>query len=439
MQVASERLIGRLGEPLRRPPMPTASSLQPDLSTAAAVLRGATRGLAAEQGGFRAAELWRLDDEAKTLRLAERWGADDADHDRLTVRLLANATADVAALAGGAVALESAEEIATWDLHEAHAGAALCLPVASATTIHGVMWLFADHALAMSDEMVELAEVVAGRLALEIENAELGSGKAEADQATTVGELASELVEPFERSLTVAAESMPTALPLPGSAFVAPVEAAGWTEPHADGLSLAGCWELEDGRLLSVAAAAIDSPESTEASQRAAIDWLGAEAPVLAKLADDAGDLMTWLNRGLIESPLAGEGLAATVALVDAPEDAEGGVGGIGTYAVAGPTVGLNVRAATTESHAGDLVPLGWSEPDAAYAPRPFELAVRQRLVLVAGDPRLTSPLLERQLGDAFRAATADAHREMTPERCLRRVERSGVDEAWAAVAIRRI
>lgn len=406
------------------------------------VLRGAAKGLLCESGGFEAAELWLLDEATRELRLAGRWakeGAMFAAEPRTARRLLADAPADVAALAGGAVVLEDHAEAAGWDLHVLEAGAAIGLPVSSDTTVHGVLWLVRAVPIAIRDEAVELAEIVAGRLALEVErnlerNARTVAAPKPAARAKT---------EPTMPGSSEPADEVAISLPsvdlrFPPAASVQPVDAAAWTAPHVAGLASAACWEIADERLLALSVAAIDSPESTTASQRAAVEWLMDEARMIADRAGDAGLLLTLLNRRLLDSPLAGEGLAVAAAMIDAPEDADAGLGGVGTYAVAGPTVALSVRAAATETHAGDLVPLGWSEPEAAYAPRPFELAIRQRLVLAAGDPRLTSPLAERRLGDTFRAATADAHREMTADGSLRRLATSGSEDVLAAVALRR-
>lgn len=392
------------------------------------VLRGAARGLC---GGFQAAELWLLDDASRSLRLVARWelkGSTLAGGAANASRALAEAPADVAALAGGAVVLEDPAEAAGWDLHT-RAEAAVCLPVSSDSTIHGVMWLLGETPRVITDEAVELAEIVAGRLALEVERA--------TPEAATPARKRPVPAKPKQEAANTPTET-PTSFQLATSLEVAPMEAAAWSAPHTEGLSAAGCWELNDGRLVALAAAAIDSPESSTATQRSAVEWLMEEAPLLAARAEDAGLLLTLLNRRIQDTPLAGEGLAVSAAVLDAAEDADAGLGGRGTYAFAGPTVALSVRAAMTESFAGDLVPLGWTEPQSAYAPRPFELAVRQRLVLTAGDPRLTSPLAERRLGDIYRAATADAHREMTADGCLRRLMTGGLDDVLAAVAVRR-
>lgn len=404
---------------------------------AQAVLRGAAKGLCYEQGGFQAAELWLLDDASRSVGLVARWSSKIsslAARPTITRRQLADAPAEVAALAGGAVVLETSRDALAWELNSPALGAAICLPVASDATIHGVLWLLADAARKIPDEAVELAEVVAGRLALEVErNADCGLGIA--DSVTVSSKTAS------IKNTAVEPAQAPLEAPVHASQFavVAPVEAAAWTASQAGGLAAADCWELPGGRLAAIAVAAIDSPDSTQASQCAAVEWLMAEARELAPKTSDAGLLLTVLNRRLLESPLVGEGLAVTAALMDAPEDADAGIGGVGTWAFAGPTVSIAVRASSTSTHVGDLVPLGWSEHEAGYASRPFELAVNERLVLTAGDPRLTSPLTERRLGDVYRAATADAHRGMTPEGCLRRLATSGNDDVMAAVALRRV
>lgn len=425
-------------KPLIKPSPPTASAATPMSSIdrlkpiAGAVLRGAARGLS---GGFQSGELWLLDEATKSLRMVARWSERECSPDNRR-RELATAPADVAALAGGAVVLEDPTEMLGWNLHAPEAAAAICVPVASDSTIHGVMWLLGDTPRVITDEAVELAEVVAGRLAHEVE-AHVDGGKWADEQPAPTPEN-SKTNRPKTTAGRSAATARPATLSLSPSPIVPPVDSAAWSAEHTQGLSAANCWELSDRRMLALAAAAIDSPDSTTASQRSAVEWLMSEAELVAEKAGDAGMLLTLLNRRLQSSPLAGEGLAVAAAIVEAPEDADAGLGGVGTWAFAGPTIALSIRAAATETFCGDLVPLGWTEPESAYAPRPFELAIRQRLVLTAGDPRLTSPLAERRLGDAYRAATADAHREMSAEGCLRRLVGSGTDDVFAAIALRR-
>ncbi|MGL5095542.1 MAG: GAF domain-containing protein, partial [Planctomycetia bacterium] len=123
-----------------------------------AVLRGAAKGLA-----FEAAELWLLDDATKRLRRRAAWQDGDRDVAGAPQRVLVDAEADLAALAGGAVVLEDRATTRRWRLHRS-AGAAVGVPVSSDLTIHGVLWLLCDSAREFGDGEVELIEVVAGRL-----------------------------------------------------------------------------------------------------------------------------------------------------------------------------------------------------------------------------------------------------------------------------------
>ena len=219
-----------MSQPLTRPregstaaPLSKNDTLGP---VARAVLRGAARGLCYERGGFQAAELWLLDNASSQLNLAARWARPEsrlADEPNDRRRPLADAPADVAALAGGAVVLEAGEEARAWDFHSP-AGAAIGVPVSSDSTIHGVLWLLSDAEMTIADEPVELAEVVAGRLALEVE-AKGGHETLDAPQP--------ESTRPIEPDPTEAAPTM-------AFASARPVEVAGWSAQRADGLAGSG-------------------------------------------------------------------------------------------------------------------------------------------------------------------------------------------------------
>ncbi|HEV3020984.1 MAG TPA: SpoIIE family protein phosphatase, partial [Pirellulales bacterium] len=128
----------------------------------AAVLRGG-----AEAIGCHAAALYLLDEATSELKLRSSW---NLPPDRLTAgaRPLARATADLEALAGHAVVLEEAQSFQNWNPPEAFA-AAVCVPVSSSRTPLGTFWVFSRHARTFSDREVQIAEVVAGRLASDLE------------------------------------------------------------------------------------------------------------------------------------------------------------------------------------------------------------------------------------------------------------------------------
>lgn len=109
-----------------------------------------------------------LDDATAELRSA----ADYGDHPRRQSQSLRDAVADVTAMSGGAVVLEDAEMLAEWDVMRP-CRSAVCVPVASDTTIHGTLWLYDRRERSYADHELALIEIVAGRLAVEIERRRL--------------------------------------------------------------------------------------------------------------------------------------------------------------------------------------------------------------------------------------------------------------------------
>ena len=153
--------------PAARPELPVEESPVHDARRAkldlrmSAVLRGAARGY-----GYQAAELWLLDDSTRRLTRRIAWGV--GAQENAPARMLEEADADVAALAGGAVVLECRDSIREWPVPR-RATAAACLPVSSDQTIHGVLWFYSDQERDLNDMELEILEIVAGRLAIEIE------------------------------------------------------------------------------------------------------------------------------------------------------------------------------------------------------------------------------------------------------------------------------
>ena len=90
----------------------------------------------------------------------------------LAPRPLEDAVADVEALAGHAVVIENTELRSHWRVPHA-CQAAMCVPVATATTILGTLWMFRKFAADFSLEEQNLAEITAGRLASDLDRAVL--------------------------------------------------------------------------------------------------------------------------------------------------------------------------------------------------------------------------------------------------------------------------
>ncbi len=127
-----------------------------------AVLKGG-----AEAIGCHAAGLYLLDEATSQLKLRACWGLPRA---RLAApaRPLRGAVADLEALLGSAVVLENAEMMAPWHAPEQFA-AAICVPLSSATTILGTLWIFSRRPRHFNDRHTNLAEIVAGRIAADLE------------------------------------------------------------------------------------------------------------------------------------------------------------------------------------------------------------------------------------------------------------------------------
>lgn len=113
------------------------------------------------------AGLYLLDDATTQLKLRAAWGL-PASRLAEPARPLTQSAADLEAMAGHAVVLESREELESWSVPEP-CSAALCVPVSSSTQILGTLWVFDDRPRPFDERQVGLAEVVASRLALELE------------------------------------------------------------------------------------------------------------------------------------------------------------------------------------------------------------------------------------------------------------------------------
>jgi putative methionine-R-sulfoxide reductase with GAF domain len=121
----------------------------------------------AEAVHCQAAALYLLDAATTTLKLRTVWGLPER---KLLepARELAGALADLEALLGHAVVLTDSAMQRYWHAPES-AAASVCVPVSSPTTPLGTLWIYSDAPRDFSDHETNLIEVVAGRLAAELE------------------------------------------------------------------------------------------------------------------------------------------------------------------------------------------------------------------------------------------------------------------------------
>ncbi len=125
---------------------------------------------AATSIGCHAAALYLLDDATSQLKLRAAWGI-ARDRFLVPARPLRGAVADLEALVGHAVALEDAHLLPAWKPPEdfADCASAVCVPVSSPTCPLGTLWVYSREPRSFTDEHTNLVEIVAGRIAADLE------------------------------------------------------------------------------------------------------------------------------------------------------------------------------------------------------------------------------------------------------------------------------
>ncbi|MDR1958619.1 MAG: GAF domain-containing protein [Planctomycetaceae bacterium] len=118
-----------------------------------------------------AASLYLLDHETSYLKLRSCWGISP---ERLLAppRPLNTSLSDLEAMLGHAVILNEEFLYEKWNTPEAFE-TSVCVPISSTTTIHGTLWFFAANKRSFSDTELGLMEIVAGRIAVELERTAL--------------------------------------------------------------------------------------------------------------------------------------------------------------------------------------------------------------------------------------------------------------------------
>jgi serine phosphatase RsbU (regulator of sigma subunit) len=120
-----------------------------------------------ESIGGTAIALYLLDEATTELKMRCMWGL---PFDRLTApaRPLKGAVADLEAMLGHAVVLDDERVMRMWHTPEDFP-LAICVPVSTPTTLLGTLWIFADEKRDVTDRETNLLEIVAGRIATDLE------------------------------------------------------------------------------------------------------------------------------------------------------------------------------------------------------------------------------------------------------------------------------
>jgi hypothetical protein len=115
-----------------------------------------------------AAAMYLLDEETTLLHLRSSWGLSRKSV-KASARELESATADLEALVGHAVVLENDSLFELWNVPESGFASAVCVPISSPTTLLGTFWMYCSTARDFTDCETNLIEILAGRLAVELE------------------------------------------------------------------------------------------------------------------------------------------------------------------------------------------------------------------------------------------------------------------------------
>ena len=121
----------------------------------------------AEAVGCHAAALYLLDEATTQLKLRSCWGL---PIDRLIAppRRLEGQLADLEALLGHCVVLNEPDMMFHWKPPEDFPSA-VCVPISTPTTVLGTLWLFCNESRDFNDRQTNVIEVIAGRIAADLE------------------------------------------------------------------------------------------------------------------------------------------------------------------------------------------------------------------------------------------------------------------------------
>jgi phosphoserine phosphatase RsbU/P len=114
-----------------------------------------------------AAGVYLLDEATTELKLRCSYGL-PADRLAASARPLQGALADLEALLGHAVVLDDDSVMPMWNVPE-NFPTAVCVPISTPTMLLGTLWVFSNEKRGVSDQETNILEVIAGRIASDLE------------------------------------------------------------------------------------------------------------------------------------------------------------------------------------------------------------------------------------------------------------------------------
>ncbi len=128
-----------------------------------AILRAGVEAVGADAAG-----VYLLDEATTCLKLRCVWGL-PIQKLAAPPRPLRGALADLEALLGHAVVLDDLARMPSWQSPEKEFGAAVCTPISTETTLLGTLWVFSKQPRDFTSQQTNILEVIAGRIAAELE------------------------------------------------------------------------------------------------------------------------------------------------------------------------------------------------------------------------------------------------------------------------------
>jgi serine phosphatase RsbU (regulator of sigma subunit) len=338
-----------------------------------AILQGA-----AEAVDAHAAALYLLDDATSQLKLRAAWGL-PPDRFVSPARPLRGALADLEALTGHAVVLEDTHLLPHWKTPENFA-AAVCVPVSSPTTPLGTLWVFGREVREFSEQQTNMIEIVAGRLASDLER-EILLSAAEENRA-------------LRRDLESLAERRDDEDPLShvlSDAWQLAARSHRGRETGGDFVD----WHVSDDDTLALALGSAHGQGLARTTTASLVQGAVKSALLVGM---PPKKLMQHIASVLWTTSTGDQG-ASLIAFQLHPR--EGQV----NYCSAGPLGAIVVRASRPSSISQGSAPLG-CDADAAYHCATQQLALGDALVVVSDAVRKAVNSASEQLGEA---AIADA------------------------------
>ena len=342
----------------------------------------------AEAVGCEAIALYLLDPATTELKLRSSWGL---PRKRLAepARPLRGALADLEALLGHAVVLTNDELRDYWKVPEEGFGTSVCVPVSSPAIPLGTLWAFCRESRDFNDAETNILEVVAGRIASDLEREVL------ADEAVITREHTKQVIAAQQSQ----SEQLPTVAPEIEGREVA----AGVSEVESHGGRFYGRFALGDDRLAIVAGDALQAGVGgaiLASALRATARTLANRSTTLQRLPETANEVLWTGSAG-------GQGAGLFHAVLKPAKNTL-------NFALAGPMRVLSITGDSAETLAEPTPPLGCDdEPDVTRIRRAMSdgelLVVYGTNCLAAnGDP--SAKQLDEQLAAAL---TANAKRSV--------------------------